>query len=178
MKRIAVLVVALALLLGMTACAKPTADVPVADVFAAVKEAIKAAVLAEGTFTEEDLQEGLPGLMEGNLLEDDLMFYISDPELFNKELIAEGYILAPMFNIMSDEIIVLKAKDKAAVKDLQAALEKEKENRLKQWEDYLPNQRVKVENTVIKVEGQYLLYATWEDPELIAEAFDQALGNK
>lgn len=177
MKKFAVLVVVMALVLGVTGCAKPV-DVPVADILAEVKESIKADLLASGAFSEEDLEEGLPGLMEGNLLEDDLMLFVSDPELFAKELISEGYILAPMFNVMSDEVIVLKAKDKGAVSDLKAALEQEKENRLKQWEDYLPNQRAKVENTIIKVEGQYLLYATWEEPEIIEAAFDKALSNK
>ncbi len=175
MKKFVLLVVVVALALGLTACAEPV-DVPLADVFEQVKEAIRADLLDSGAFTEEDLEEGLPGLMEGDLLEDDLTLFVSDPEIFAKELMEEGYILAPMFNVMSDEVIVIKAKDKNAVADLQAALEQEKENRLKQWEDYLPNQRAKVENTIIKAEGLYLLYATWEDAEVIEAAFDQALG--
>lgn len=174
MKKSAVLMVVVALALSIIGCTKPV-DVSIADVLAEVKEAIKADLLASGSFTEEDMEEGLPGLMEGNMLEDDLMLYVSDPELFDKQLISEGYILAPMFNVMSDEVILLKAKDKSAAKDLQVALEQEKENRLKQWETYLPNQHEKVKNTIIKVEGQYLLYATWEDPTIVEAAFDVAL---
>lgn len=177
MKKIMILLVTMALVLGVTGCAKPV-NVPMADVLTEVKEVIKADLLASGSFTEEDLAEGLPGLMEGDLLKDDLMLFVSDPDLFKKELISEGAILAPMFNVMSDEIIILKAKDKGAVKELQAALEEEKENRLTQWESYLPNQYEKVKNTIIKVQGQYLLYATWEDPAIIEAAFDKALGGK
>lgn len=177
MKKIMILLVTIALVLGVTGCTKPV-NVPIADVLAEVKEAIKADLLASGSFTEEDLAEGLPGLLEGDLLKDDLMMFVSDPDLFKQELISEGSILAPMFNVMSDEIILLKAKDKGAVKELQAALEQEKENRLTQWESYLPNQYEKVKNTVIKVQGQYLLYATWEDPKIIEAAFDKALSGK
>lgn len=177
MKRIMILLVTMALVLGVTGCTKPV-NVPIADVLAEVKEAIKTDLLASGSFTEEDLEEGLPGLLEGDLLKDDLMMFVSDPDIFKKELISEGAILAPMFNVMSDEIILLKAKDRGAVKELQSALEEEKENRLKQWETYLPNQHEKVKNTIIKVEGQYLLYATWEDPTIIEAAFDKALSGK
>jgi hypothetical protein len=175
MKKIMILLVAMALVLGVTGCTKPV-NVPIADVLAEVKEAIKAGLLAGGSFTEEDLAEGLPGLVEGNMLEDDLMLFVSDPDLFEKELISAGCILAPMFNVMSDEVILLKAKDKGAVKELQTALEQEKKNRLQQWESYLPDQYEKVKNTIIKVEGQYLLYTTWEDPAIIEAAFTKALG--
>ncbi len=177
MKKIMILFVAMALVLGVTGCTKPV-NVPLADVLTEVKEAIKADCLASGNFTEEDMAEGLPGLMEGNMLEDDLSLFVTDPELFKQELISEGYILAPMFNVMSDEVILLKAKDKGAVKELQAALEQEQENRLKQWETYLPKQYEKVKDTIIKVQGQYLLYATWEDPTIIEAAFDKALSGK
>ena len=176
MKKIIVLMVVMALAFSITGCTKPAADVSIADVLEEVKEAIRADLLAGGNFTEEDLKDDLPGLIEGNMLEDDLMMYISDPELFDKDLISEGYILAPMFNIMSDEIIVLKAKDADAAKDLKAALEQEQENRLKQWETYLADQHEKVKNTIIKAEGQYLLYATWSDATIIEAAFDMALG--
>lgn len=176
MKKLVVLMVVMALALSITGCTKPAVDVPIADVLEGVKEAIKADLLASGNFTEEDLKDDLPGLIEANMLEEDLMLYVSDPALFDQDLISEGYILAPMFNVMSDEIIVLKAKDESAVKDLQAALEQEQENRLKQWETYLPDQHEKVKNTIIKAEGQYLLYATWGDATIIEAVFDAALG--
>lgn len=120
----------------------------------------------------------MPGLMEGDILDEDMGIFLSDPQLFDRELLEEGLVLAPMFNVMSDEIILLKAADKKAIKELEVALEQEKENRLKQWETYLPDQHEKVKNTLIKGEGHYLLYATWADPAIIETAFTKALSNK
>ena len=176
MKRFVILLLALGVVLSLSACSgQPGA--PVADILSKVKDAIKDDMLAQG-MSEQDFKEGLPGFIEADLIADETDMYFTDPEILDKTKIAEGAVLAPMFNINSDEIIILKAKDKSAVEALEASLQKEKENRLKQWETYLPAQHEKVKNTVIKVSGLYLLYGTYRDASVIEGAFDLALSGK
>lgn len=176
-QKMLILLLSLSLVLGLTACSKPV-DIPLADILTEIEGAIKADYLAEGHYTEEDFVDGTPGVFAGSLLDDETHVYLTDPDLIDPKLLSEGHVLAAMFIVRSDEIIVLKAKDKGSVKTLQAALEQEKANRLKQWETYLPDQHEKVKQTIIKTEGQYLLYATWDDPKLIETAFTKAISGK
>jgi hypothetical protein len=175
-RRVGVLLVVLSLILVLAGCGQGK-NVPISGIMAKVKEAIKADLIGNG-FSEDDFTEGLPGFMEADILEEDFSMLLSDPELLDRDLIGEGIVLGSMFNINSSEIIVLKAKEESDVQTLKEALEKEKENRLKQWESYLPDQYEKVQNTLIKVEGKYLLYATYDDTTIIEESFDAALGGK
>ncbi|MBW8351236.1 DUF4358 domain-containing protein [Bacillus sp. IITD106] len=87
----------------------------------------------------------------------------------------DGYIIAAMMNINSDEIIVLKAKDESKVDGLIEVLKKEKEAQVTTWEQYLPDQYEKVKNNIIKVKGPYLIYITYEHPEKLEEVFDEKL---
>ena len=116
--------------------------------------------------------------MEADMLDEEPNFLVSDPDIFDKSLLAEGLVTAPMINIRSDEVIVLKAKDKKDVPALEEMLQKELENRLDLWATYLPDQHEKVKNTIIKVQGNYLLYATWSDAPALEAAFTKALSGK
>ncbi|MHC0037957.1 DUF4358 domain-containing protein [Pseudoneobacillus sp. C159] len=133
----------------------------------------------------EDLKElgaGDDVLVDGKLqmhLEVDLTneddpsapIYLENMKL-NKEELEDGIVIAHMMNVKSDEIILLKAKDEANVKSLKEALERERENQIKTWEIYLPEQFEKVKNNVIKTNGKYLLYVTSDHPEKIEEVFE------
>ncbi|AST90781.1 hypothetical protein BC6307_05525 [Sutcliffiella cohnii] len=91
----------------------------------------------------------------------------------NEESINAGYYLAAMMNVNSDQIILLQAKDRDHVEDLQASLERELEAQTQTWEQYLPDQYEKVKNNVIQVNGNYLLYVTYEKPDSIVEIFNK-----
>jgi hypothetical protein len=164
----------LALALLVTGCSSKVNDVAVADIYAQIEAVIKADLEANGVDLDE-AEEELPGYVRTDLLEGELRFVLAEEGLLDLDLIAEGVALQSMWNTSSTEILVIKAKDEAAAEQLSAALEQEKELRLEQWATYLPNQREKVENTVIKVSGVHLLYATYENPDQIEAAFDAVL---
>ncbi|MGM8214813.1 DUF4358 domain-containing protein [Bacillaceae bacterium W0354] len=90
----------------------------------------------------------------------------------NLDSIKNGFILAPMMNVNSDLIILFEAADEAEVEALKEALEKQKEAQVQTWEMYLPDQYEKVKNNIIKTDGNYLLYVTYEEPESIEAIFD------
>lgn len=97
--------------------------------------------------------------------------FIEKMELDTSKL-EEGTVLAAAMNINSDEIILLKAKSADDVPALKESLEKELAAQTQTWEQYLPDQYEKVQNNIIKVNGNYLLYVTYENPEAIVEIFD------
>lgn len=150
-------------------------NVPVKDILEAIKEQMKSDLIAGGV-PEDNFEEGtIPGFLEQNLkpeVEEENPFFQLD---INTENLEEGYILAQMINIKSDQIIVLKASDESVVSNLEAALQQVKESQIAVWEQYLPDQYEKVKNNIIKTEGKYLLYVTYENPEAIEAIFDDML---
>lgn len=121
-------------------------------------------------------------LVDGKLmsyLEIDLMdtenpdrdFYLEKLEIQQEQLQA-GYVIAALMNVNSDEIILLEAKDETAAASLKKALEKELAAQTQTWELYLPDQYEKVKNNMIKQNGNFLIYITYDHPEKIAEIFD------
>ncbi len=167
----------LALALMVTGCSSKVSDAAVADIFAQIDDVIKADLEANGVELD-DAEEELPGYVRTDLLDGELRFVLADEDLLDLDLIAEGVALQSMWNISSTEILVIKAKDVAAAEQLEAALQQEKELRLEQWATYLPDQHQKVQNTLIKVDGVHLLYATYENSDQIEAAFDAALQEK
>ncbi|GMQ56459.1 hypothetical protein AN1V17_08520 [Vallitalea sediminicola] len=149
-------------------------NVSVDDIAAAIREQIKQDMIEQGMSEEDFTEEGvIPGYIDGDLKseEENPMITIE----INKEDIEEGRLIAPMINLNSNQIIILKASEESKVSDLQAVLESVKESQVGVWEQYLPDQYEKVKNNIIKTNGKYLLYVTYDNPEKIEEIFDDLL---
>lgn len=176
MRRFLILLLALGVVLGLSACSNRS-EVAVADILSKVKDAIQDDMLAQG-MSEDEFKKGLPGFIEADLIADETDMYFIDPGILDKTQIVEGAMLATAMSTSSDQIIILKARDQSAVEELEASLQKERENRLKQWENGQSNQYEKVKFTVVKVNGLYLLYGTYRDASIVEGAFDTALSGK
>lgn len=123
---------------------------------------------------EDALVDGeLMGYIEGDLksVEDYTAAIILEKMAVEKDAFAEGVVLAPMMNINSNQIIVIKANSTDDVDTLKAALEKEHDAQVQMWSQYLPDQYEKVKNNQIVVEGNYLFYVTYENPDKLIEIF-------
>ncbi|WP_052045297.1 DUF4358 domain-containing protein [Caloranaerobacter azorensis] len=150
----------------------PEINVSMEDVIKAVKDQMAKDMIAAGA-PEDIFKDGqLPKYMEIDLTSEDVQGQIA--EMFNKEDLESGIVLQHMMNVKSDLVIILKAKDKNKVENLKASLEKIKEQQEKIWSQYLPDQYEKVKNNIIKINGNYLIYITWDTPENIETAFDNA----
>lgn len=174
MKKILIVMITIVSLFTFMGCSQKTSEinVPVTDIMKDIKTQIAKDMKANGV-PEESFKEGqLPMYMESELTAE-----TPNPmnEIINKEDLEEGMVLELMINIKSDLIIVLKAKDDTKVENLKTSLEKVKEKQSKIWEAYLPDQYEKVKNTIIKSNGNYLVYITYDDAEKIEAAFDNAL---
>ncbi|WP_052343582.1 DUF4358 domain-containing protein [Bacillus massiliigorillae] len=178
-KFMTVLITAIALL-SIVACGNKSNDkkevASVDTILSEIKEQIASDYKESGVEEEVLVDNKLQGFVEADLIKktDDPAnnIYIEKLKL-NKDDIEAGIVLAPMMNTKSDEIIILKAKDEKQVKELKKILEKEKEAQIAQWERYLPDQYEKVKNNIIKTNGKYLLYVTYDDPSKIESIFDK-----
>lgn len=170
------------LIVLVTACGsadkeKASGVVPVADIIQAIKEQM-AEDMKEDFGDESPLVDGqLQGYIEADLTEKDsedptAEILLEKMEL-NEEELDEGIALMQMMNVNSNEIIILKAKEKAHVESLKEALEKELAAQTATWEMYLPDQYEKVKNNLILTEGKYLIYITYDDPNAIEKIFNE-----
>ncbi len=170
------------LLMGVVGCGNNQAEngqdeVKAEEILTNIKNQIAEDMKAGGI--EEPIVEGnLQGYNEVNLLSteenSDAAIYIEKLNIDTATL-EEGYVLQPMMNVKSDEIILLKASDSKYVDQLKEVLEAEKLSQVETWKQYLPDQYEKVQNNVIKVKDSYLLYVTYDDPEKIVQIFEGSL---
>lgn len=178
MKRLALMVISLFLVGVLAACGgKDTIEeekVSLEEIYTDIKDEM-AKDLKEGG-VEEPLVDGkLQSYLELDLTKSDPEneFFIERLQL-DKEQLEAGYVIAALMNVNADEMILLKAKDEESVPALKEILENELKNQVQTWEQYLPEQYEKVKNNMIKTNGQYLIYITYDQPEKIAELFNLA----
>lgn len=128
--------------------------------------------LREAGFTDEDFEaEELPGYVVTDLKGDEAEWVLPD---LNKDDVEEGYVIAAAMMLNSDQVIVLRAAEGKA-QAVKEVLEAELAAQLDLWESYLADQAEKVQNTILTVQGDFIIYITYTDPEGIEEIFNNAM---
>lgn len=181
MKKILVASVLSLLMFGLIACGesndKVKSNVSVSDIMADVKDQLVKDIEEESGENVLEEDGTISGYVEADLLADgekdpfvEMLLERSD---IDPEKLEEGQLLAPMMNVNSNEIIILKAKDKTDVDTLKEALEREQNIQIGIWEQYLPDQHEKVKKNIIKTKGNYLIFITSENASNIEYVFDE-----
>lgn len=150
-------------------------NVSFAEIVTEIKEQIAADYAATGyedALVDGKLMSHLEVDLTGSVAEDPSIEIWLENMGINQEILANGTVIAAMMNVNSDEMIVLEAKDGKDVDALKESLEKELASQNQTWEQYLPDQHEKVKNNVIKTNGKFLLYVTYDYPEKIVALFD------
>ena len=160
------------ILFGCGNSANNESNVSLSELMSSIKEQIASDLEAggvEGALVDGELQGfTLADLTSENTEEAMYAEKLNiDPKMLNA-----GYILVPMMNVKSDEIILLEAKDEAQVETLKQGLEEELQAQINTWQQYLPDQYEKVKNNVITTNGRYLLYVTYDNPDVIVKIFN------
>ena len=160
------------ILFGCGNSANNESNVSLSELMSSIKEQIASDLEAggvEGALVDGELQGfTLADLTSENTEEAMYAEKLNiDPGMLNA-----GYILVPMMNVKSDEIILLEAKDEAQVETLKQGLEEELQAQINTWQRYLPDQYEKVKNNVITTNGRYLLYVTYDNPDVIVKIFN------
>ena len=169
---LSLIIISLFALVGCTERVNENGAVSFNDVVENIKDVIREDLKGFG-YTDEDFAgEELPGYFELDLRneEDRAMF-----DIFNENDFDDAYVIQPMMNLSSNLIIIVKAKDSASVNNLKEGLEEVRDSQESLWSQYLPDQYEKVKNNIIKVEGDYLIYITYDDAEKIEEVFVNTL---
>ena len=73
------------------------------------------------------------------------------------------------------ELMIVKAKDKNDLNEVQDAVEKRVASQINTYRDYGPAQVNQLKNAVISKRGKYLFYCVAEDPEKYEEVFRHAV---
>lgn len=88
----------------------------------------------------------------------------------------EGTALyAPVSNMDAEELLIVKLKDSAQAETVQAAIEKRLQKQKNSFEGYGIEQFALLENSVLDVRGNYILYAVHEDADRIKQIFRENL---
>ena len=156
-KKMALLLAACALLGVLAGCGggDVRSDVPVADIVTAVD-----AVVGNGSLVPVD-----ESYVQGRLKVD-------------TSLCAEYTVKINSMGTSVDEYGVFKAKDEDSAKTLAENVQAYLDERLATWMDeYMPEEKPKVENAEVRTEGQYVMYAILSDDakEAVFGALSDAL---
>lgn len=174
MKKIsAILIILLAGLLaaGCAGGKTPAVNVPVDDIYDSIKEQIVADLREVGYQDADFAAEELPGYIVYDLKGENAEQVLAP---LNKDDVQEGFVIKAAMMLNSDQIAIIKAAE-GKVETIKAALEDELEAQNATWSQYLPDQAAKVTNTIISVQGDYVIYITYADAEAVEEIFLNAL---
>lgn len=145
-------IIAICFAVGFTACGgKETKSM---DLSAAAEK-----LKAEASFDAE-LQK----------LDDDMVqnFYMS----LKMEDVAECQVFNSTAGDKADEMALFKAKDSSAAERIKAAVEERKQDKVVSFEDYRPDQMDKINNAVIKTEGEYVFLCISGNNQKAGEIID------
>ena len=87
----------------------------------------------------------------------------------------DGYLLSYSTTGTADEIAVIRVKDPADAGEAKASLERHREDRLKLFQTYGPQEAARVEKGLVTASGPYALLIICDDPEAVSGAFDAYL---
>lgn len=76
-------------------------------------------------------------------------------------------------NIKADEIAILKVKDANSISDIKDKIMKRVDKQSKSFSGYLPDEYYLIQHNILKVNGNYVIFAISKDAEKISSAFDE-----
>lgn len=86
--------------------------------------------------------------------------------------LADGYGIKATFNVQADMILILEAESADKVAGLLEKLNGILDNEKELWSNYLPDQYEHVKNTVLKAEGNMIIYITYANASELEAIFD------
>jgi hypothetical protein len=153
-KVVLVLSIGILLIIGLTACGVKASPQNVS-----VKEIME----KEEPFVDRDaMKEMSPEKFE--------KFYGIDMATVEE---VSGYIAKT--NIKSDELLILKLKDKQHIDAAKQKIDERIEKQANAFKDYLPDEYYKIEKNVVEKRGNYILFVVSDHAEKIKDTFIETL---
>lgn len=152
MKKVMSLILALVLVLSLTACGGKTEEAVTVDVSALYDSYSQ--YMPEMFFPDEDTMLNFLGIS------------VEDCVQYKVAICAEG--------MRSDEVWLLEAKDAAALENLQQLAQTRIQAKLDETVSYAPDQYVVVEKAVVLTQGNYLALLISPEVEALRSGFEAA----
>ncbi|MGL5296837.1 MAG: DUF4358 domain-containing protein [Culicoidibacterales bacterium] len=175
MKKLFTLCACALLAVGLVACGGSSTDsgsgnADFTSVNTAVKDAIVTFLESEGVTPAEDTDGNIMGFTTYDLTTEDLSGLY--PTIQAEDFV-NGTMYMPLMNTNGDLIIIAEATDAAGVDAIVEAFDGVKDAQLQTWQYYLPEQLEKVENNQIVKNGNFVLYSTFSNDDVV-KAFNAA----
>ncbi|WP_066301385.1 DUF4358 domain-containing protein [Bacillus sp. FJAT-29937] len=103
---------------------------------------------------------------------------VKESYYINPNLLEEYIIQMPLMNVTSNELSILKLKDKKDLETVKSALEKRAADAIRNFENYLPDQYENAKNYKIVTNGNYMLFVISEESEELIKHFNAFFSNK
>jgi hypothetical protein len=90
----------------------------------------------------------------------------------NPDMIQEYYVNISSSNIKADEFAIIKVKDSKDVQAVKDKISKRLDNQMESFKDYLPAEYSILQAHILKVKGNYILFAVSKDANKAEDIFD------
>lgn len=88
----------------------------------------------------------------------------------------EGYVIfVSSTSATTNELAVFHCADSSALEAAKSAVEARMKDQREAYENYIPDELLRLDNALVKTSGNYLLFSVSDDNETVEKLFDEAL---
>ena len=88
----------------------------------------------------------------------------------------EGYVIfVSSTSATTNELAVFHCADSSALEATKSAVEARMKDQREAYENYIPDELLRLDNALVKTSGNYLLFSVSDDNETVEKLFDEAL---
>ena len=110
------------------------------------------------------------GAFEDEIAKIDSEMIMSDYNITTDEV--EGFVSYQGSGATSEEIVILKVKDKSNLNDVKDKINSRIKERKQAFQSYLPEEVGKIDNNILRVEGNYVIFCVSNDSSKVNQVIN------
>lgn len=110
------------------------------------------------------------GAFEDEIAKIDSEMIMSDYNITTDEV--EGFVSYQGSGATSEEIVILKVKDKSNLNDVKDKINSRIQERKQAFQSYLPEEVGKIDNNILRVEGNYIIFCVSNDSSKVNQVIN------
>ena len=111
------------------------------------------------------------GAFEDEIAKIDSEMIMSDYNITTDEV--EGFVSYQGSGATSEEIVILKVKDKSNLNDVKDKINSRIQERKQAFQSYLPEEVGKIDNNILRVEGNYVIFCVSNDSSKVNQVINE-----
>lgn len=111
------------------------------------------------------------GAFEDEIAKIDSEMIMSDYNITTDEV--EGFVSYQGSGATSEEIVILKVKDKSNLNDVKDKINSRIQERKQAFQSYLPEEVGKIDNNILRVEGNYIIFCVSNDSSKVNQIINE-----